>query len=287
MPILSELLRLPLAPPHRSPQDWKARWSVSAGPWGQRALLGGLSSERPAWAFAWGYQAALHRLVPGLVGVAALAVSEGRNTRPKTLQTANLKGRLRGRKSYVFLGELADTVLVLAKQGEKDGRPVLKLYPVTSGMKGVQHTALGPTPFVPEVPHSSLEVDLLCPPPLPGDGWSDYSKPFRILEDLFVLLAMLGHGARACRQAGLDAELEGLLPCILALLALSEMDPTNSEGHRALEGCLVQGLGLLDALAWESAAPGSAERWARDRRLFLLGTPARDLRINRARLREQ
>jgi hypothetical protein len=250
---------------------------------GHRALVGGLSSERPAWAFAWGYRAALHRLIPRLAGVAALAISEGRNTRPRTIQTLCQDGRLRGTKSYVFMGELADTVLVLAKVGEKDGRPVLKLFPVASGAEGLSHTPLAPTPFVPEVPHSALSLDLLSPPPLQGDGWSDYSKPFRTLEDLFVLLAVMGHGVRVCRQAGLQAELEGLLPCILALLTLSEMDPGQPALHRALEACLVQGLTSLDALPWVRCAPEISQRWIRDRSLFMLGAAARKVRIERAR----
>lgn len=283
MDILSELLDGPLAKSPVNASSWKAQWQASGGALGPRALTGGFASERPAWAFAWGYQCALHRLVPSLDGVAALAISEGRDTRPKTIACTAQDGRLRGRKSYVFLGDQADWVLVLAKGGQAHGRPVLKLYPLASTAEGLLHKALRPTPFVPEVPHSSVELDLPCPPPLPGDGWSDYSKPFRTLEDLFVTLAMLGHGLRISRQAGLDAELESLLPHALALLALSEQDPGLPSLHRALDPCLKQALALLSSLPWARHSAESAARWTRDSMLFALGGPARELRIQRAR----
>lgn len=283
MDILSELITAPLteAPTHAA--DWKAQWQTSTGPLGIRALMGGLSSDRPAWAFAWGYQSALHCMVPSLHGVGALAISEGRNTRPKTIATTAEKGRLKGRKSYVFLGAQADSILVLAKAGEADGRPKLKLYPVASTAEGLLHRPLGPTPFLPEVPHSALELDLPCPSPLSGDGWSDYSKPFRTLEDLFVMLAMFGHGVRICRLTGLEAELEALLPLVLALLSLSTQDPKLPALHRALEPCLHQGLEQLNGLPWAKHAHETEQRWIRDRTLFALGSTARALRIGRAR----
>jgi hypothetical protein len=283
MDILSELLTTPLAEPPTHAEAWKAQWQTSTGPMGVRALMGGLRSDRPAWAFAWGYQSALHCMVPSLQGVGALAISEGRNTRPKSIATTAAKGRLKGRKSYAFLGEHADCILVLARAGEADGRPILKLYPVASIAEGVIHRPLGPTPFLPEVPHSALELDLPSPPPLKGDGWSDYSKPFRTLEDLFVMLAMLGHGVRICRLTGQDSELEAMLPLILALLSLSTQDPKLPALHRALEACLNQGLERLNAPPWATHAQETQQRWVRDRTLFALGSPARAVRIARAR----
>ncbi len=283
MPILSELLTGPLPP---SPQDalgWKAQWLASEGPCSTRALLGGLGSDRPGWAFAWGYSAALRARVPELQGVAALAVSEGRNTRPSTVRCARTAGRLQGDKSYVFLGPLADTLLVLAKTGEAAGRAVLRIFPVASDGPGVLHGAPKNTPFVPEVPHGPVRLDLPCPPPLPGDGWSDFARPFRLYEDLYVTLAMLGYGVRLCRVHGLPAHtVERLLPSVTALMGLAPAleDPLTP---RALVPALAQAQSALEALPWAQLPVEDARRWQRDRVLFAMGKLSRERALERSR----
>lgn len=283
MSILSELLTGPLLAPPKDAAGWKAQWLDAEGPWPERALLGGLASDRPGWAFAWGYSAALRARLPDLRGVAALVVSEGRNTRPSTVRCASTQGRLQGDKSFVFLGSLADTLLVLAKTGEREGRAVLRVFPVASSAPGVHHGAPKTTPFVPEVPHGPVRLDLPSPTPLDGDGWSDLAKPFRLYEDLYVTLAMLGYGVRVCRAQGLPAQcVETLLPSVAALLNLA-----SSLGHphtpRALIPTLAQAQGALESLPWGELLEADAQRWRRDRVLFTMGSLGRKRALEQSR----
>ncbi|MCQ4319943.1 hypothetical protein [Stutzerimonas stutzeri] len=64
-----------------------------------------------------------------------------------------------------------------------------------------------PLPLVPDSVHGRLRLQRGPCQRLAGDGWDDYVKPFRTLEDLYVLVAMVSwlygialgaHGRRRC-----------------------------------------------------------------------------------------
>lgn len=281
MRVLDQLLHGPLPDPPAGPADWAGRLPM-AGTGPDRAIAGGFAADRPGWAFASGYQAALDALLPTGGQVAALCITEAGGNHPRALQARVEGGQLVGDKRFVFLGPLARRLFVLARSGEVRGdRAVLRLYPVQADAPGVELLPGEPAPVVPEVPHGAVRLHTPAPAPLPGDGWARYARPFRTVEDIHVLLALLAHGLRVSRvQAHPPQAVEALLPPLLALRTLATEDPADPALHRALDPALQAAWDALDALPWRGEA---AERWRRDRALARIGRQARQRRLERAR----
>ena len=167
------------------------------------ALVGGLKSERLAWAFASGYQAALRAAVPRLPAdePAALCVTEARGGHPRAIEATLRRaedGRLlaSGQKTTVTLGPLAKHVVVVLREGDQpNGRPALRAAVIPTDRPGVSVSEGAPLPFAPELPHGALTLDNVEVFPdelLPGDAYEGLVRPFRTIEDLHVLAATLG-----------------------------------------------------------------------------------------------
>ena len=165
-----------------------------------RAIVGALAVDRVAWAFAGGYVAALQQMIPSLGrdGFASLAATEEGGAHPRAIQTTLVGGRLRGGKRWVTLpGDegAPSTFFVVGRRPEADaaGRPQLALVRVRSDAPGVLVTRSS-APFVPELSHGELALDVAVEESdvLPGDGYADYLKPFRTVEDLHVHGALVG-----------------------------------------------------------------------------------------------
>ena len=83
-----------------------ARWRNTL----DRAIAGGFEGDRVGWAFAAGYQAALHALFPDIPGdrICALCVTEAEGNAPRAIKTslrASGSGwRLEGAKRWTTLG---------------------------------------------------------------------------------------------------------------------------------------------------------------------------------------
>lgn len=259
-----------------------------------RAIAGGFAADRVAWAFASGYQAALHALVPDLPddALAAFCVTEEQGNRPRDIRSTvrALPGggwQLDGAKRWTTLGPAGTLLLVAAASAEPadDGRPRLQLLRVPVPSAGLQITAMPPTRFVPEVPHATLTLDgvrLAADALLPGDGYARYVKPFRTLEDLHVTLAVLAYLLREARaRAWPEAYREQLVAAIALLAALADEDPQASVTHVALAGALHLAHGLYTQAQplWAAAGDDAAAlRWQRDAALFAVAGTARQLR---------
>lgn len=146
-----------------------------------------------------------------------------------------------------------------------------------------------PTKFVPEVPHAQLRFENVKIAPaeiLRGDGYSDYVKPFRTVEDIYVNAAVLAYLVREARRlAWPDTWVERCCSLLLLLEKLAGENPNSAETHLALAGALAIGERLIsetDAL-WKAATPDSAaERWQRDRELLKVAAGIRTQRTTRA-----
>jgi alkylation response protein AidB-like acyl-CoA dehydrogenase len=303
--VLRLLLETPPAP--ASPLEDAAAWWAHHRALAARhpspallALAGGLAADRPAWAFASGYQAALRALVPGLPAgarAALCATEEGAGAHPTALATRLEAGgdggplRVHGEKTYVTLGTEADVLLVVASEGREEatGRNRLRLVRVDARAPGVRVEALPPAPLVPELPHARLSlagapVEEL----LPGDGYARYLKPFRTVEDCHVHAALLAFVLQVARRCGWPAPLvEALAAHALLLHALCGADPTAGATHRALGGALALSADTLAACEahWASADAPTRARWERDRRLLQIAGRARAQRLETARAR--
>lgn len=255
------------------------------------AIDAGLHADRLGLAFAGGYASALHALVPGLDegALAALCATEERGNHPRSIET-RLSVRpggfaLTGSKNFVTFGPNADVLLVFAVRGEReDGRPDLCLVRVPPDAPGVA-LDIGPlTPFVPEVPHATLRLDqvlVAASQVLPGDGYAEYVKPFRTVEDVHVFAAVLSYllsvGLRANWPA---ADREDLVSLLVAARALATLDPTEPATHVALAGWLRAGQRVVAATEphWQGVEAAERDRWYRDRALLTVAERVREAR---------
>jgi len=281
---------------------WRRVWAGIAPRWEtpfDRAIAGGAASDRPAWAFAAGYQAALQRLWPPAhpATFSAFCVTEEGGVHPSAIRCALTPrpGRhgewlLDGEKTFVTGAGEAECLLVAAAAGATpEGRRILRLARVDARAPGVAVTPLPPLGLVPELPHGRVrftEVALEEGDLLPGDGYLEAVKPFRTVEDLHVTAALVSWVFAAGRRAAWPpAALEPLLALLASARGLAAAPPLAPHVHLALAGLLALAGETLDRLEphWETAAPADRERWQRDRGLLAIAAAARARRLETAR----
>jgi acyl-CoA dehydrogenase len=257
-----------------------------------QAIIGGFVADRVGWAFASGYQAALHALFPDAPRdrICALCVTEADGNTPKAIKSSLSKGVLNGSKRWTTLGPDGALFFVAARDEAASGdRVALKILQVPSGTTGVTIESMPPTKFVPEVPHARLRFDNVAVGEgaiLPGDGYAEYVKPFRTVEDIHVQAAVLAYLMREGQRLSWPEHwLERLSALLAAFGKLADMPSAHAETHIALAGALAIGTGLIEETEefWNSsAADPAALRWRRDRELFKVAGEARKLRTQRA-----
>ncbi|MGE7990569.1 acyl-CoA dehydrogenase [Pseudomonas sp. NPDC089554] len=250
------------------------------------AVLGGRAMATPGLAFLVGYQAALRVLWPSApAGLGALCATERRSVRPADMQTRLDGLRLTGSKGFVTAGLEAEWLLVAARCEAPGEPPRLSLAVVYPGEPGVTLEALPTLPLMPEVGHARLALHNAACELLAGDGWDAYVKPFRSLEDLYVLAALAawlyGVGQACAWPQALQLRLVGLL----AGCAEGSRQCADSVAcHLLLGGLFAQ----FDSLRGDidSALANGPEPWAslwqRDQGLLALATVAREKRLAKA-----
>jgi hypothetical protein len=250
------------------------------------ALLGGRLSATPGLAFLAGYQGALRVLWPSAPrSLGALCVTENNSVRPADMGT-RLRGlALSGRKDFVTAADAADWLLVAAREEEQGQAPRLALGVVHSGAPGVRIETLRPMPMMPDIGHARLHLDGAHCQRLAGDGWDDYVKPFRSIEDLHVLTAVCawlqGVGRESAWPQALQLRLLGLLA---ACAEVSRLSATAPASHLLLGGLFAQFAALsadLDSAC--AAGPANwAAMWKRDKGLLEIAETARSKRLHKA-----
>ena len=261
-----------------------------------RAIVGATRIDRLGFAFAGGYAAALHAMVPSIAmeTLASFAATEERGAHPRaittTLTSAGDGFALSGSKKWVTLGPDGGEVLVVARLGESTAneRPTLRVVRVDARGHGVTITALPQAPFVPEIAHASISFDdvrLAAHAVLPGDGYDAYLKPFRTIEDIHVHAALwawlIAIGVRARWPREVVAAATALL---VATRALSFEPASSPHVHVALGGVIAATKGLVASLdsSWANVDPALRARWERDRVLLDVASSARAKRLERA-----
>ncbi|HEU4726617.1 MAG TPA: acyl-CoA dehydrogenase family protein, partial [Kofleriaceae bacterium] len=260
-----------------------ASWEALREPAGttvERAVIGGARADRVGHAFAIGYSAALEALVGE--GSAALCVTEEGGAHPRAIQTRLEAGRVTGAKKWTTLADRARYLLVAACEGaDADGRPRLRIVRVRADAPGVRIEPSSAA-FVPEIAHARVTLDGVPGEVLAGDGYADYIKPFRTIEDIHVHAAIVGYLIGAARLHGFAHGLiERLAMVASALVALGAADAKAPATHIALAGVLATSHAIVADLeaAW-AAAPGDEwTRWLRDRPLLQVASRARSERL--------
>lgn len=260
-----------------------------------RAIVGGFLGDRVAGAFAAGYQGALCRLDDSLppAGLASFCATEAGGAHPKAIGTTLTEGDdgavVNGSKRWSTCAPVADTLLVVASRGVDDsGKNRLAVIRVPTDHPSVAITPMDPTPFAPEIPHAETVLQSVCLPldhVLPGDGYSDYVKPFRTIEDLHVHAAVLGYLAGVGRRSSWPSQtMEKLIAALISLRSLSEEDPKSPAVHIATAGALAAASSAVQETlpVWDAVDDAEKERWQRDAALTQVAAKARELRRDRA-----
>jgi hypothetical protein len=256
------------------------------------AIAAGFGADRLGFAFLSGYQEALRTLIADLPADELVAVSatEATGAHPSAIRTTLLEtgGRwsVRGTKSFTTLGIMAQRLLVIASSGESpDGRNRLHAVLVDADAPGVRVTNLPAISFAPEIPHATVTFTDAPARMLPGDGYLDYLKPFRTVEDIHVLAAALGWLIRVSRQSGWpQSVVQRLLAAVATVRGLDIGRPSSPGVHVALGGALE----IFDRLSgeleplWESADREVLARWERDRPLLATAGRVRAQRLTAA-----
>jgi hypothetical protein len=242
------------------------------------AIAGGVAADRLAWAFASGYAAALRALLPAIGPKrACVAATEDAGAHPRAIRTTLDGNRVRGKKQFVTLGAQAEILLVVAKSGEKGGRPVLRVVRVDASSPGVTIVSSTAAPFVPEIEHAQIDIDT-DGEVLEGDGYDAFLKPFRTIEDVHVHTALLAHVAAIGSRSGWARPLVARLCALIACgRSIATSSPRASEVHVALGGMIAETEALLPEI--DSLMD---ERWKRDRALLGVAGKARAERFARA-----
>ncbi|MBV7480612.1 acyl-CoA dehydrogenase family protein [Pseudomonas sp. PDM31] len=250
------------------------------------AVAGGRLMATPGLAFLVGYQAALRMLWPSApASLGALCATEQRSLRPADMQTRLTGLRLSGRKDFVTAGDAADWLLIAARSEEPGQEPRLSLALIYPDEPGARVEKLPAIPLMPDISHGRLFLDNALCELLAGDGWDAYVKPFRTLEDVYVLSAMsawlFGVGQECDWPQNLQLRLLALLGgCAEA----SRQAPNNVVGHVLLGGLFAQ-FDALKAEVNEALADGPSQwaaMWQRDQAVMDLAAGARGKRLAKA-----
>lgn len=259
------------------------------------AVAGGFAADRAGWAFAAGYQASLHALVPDLPTdrLLAFCVTEETGNRPKDVRTRcepdGTGGyRLNGTKRWAMIGPGEGLLLIAANAGEGE-RPEIRMARVPTDAAGLRIEGMPATRFVPEVPHARLALDgvrVTAEDLLPGDGHDRYVKPMRTLEDTLVTAALLACLVREARLRAWPREwITGTLAALAALAQVAGRAPADPVTHVLLAGALETSRRAFEEAAghW-SADPEdpAAQRWTRDAVLTGMAGAVRAQRLARA-----
>ncbi|MEO8144819.1 MAG: acyl-CoA dehydrogenase family protein [Betaproteobacteria bacterium] len=261
-----------------------------------QAIVGGFVADRLGWAFASGYQAALRALFPDAPAnrICALCVTEADGNSPKAIKSSLRKDGshwlLNGAKRWSTLGPDGSLFFVAARDEAASGvRASIRIARVDSNAPGLKIESMPATKFVPEVPHAQLQFENLKVKEadfLPGDGYDQYVKPFRTVEDIHVQAAVLSYLMReGQRLSWPQGWLERLSALLASLGKIADMPAAHAETHIALAGALAIGAGLIaetDAFWQAAASDPAAARWQRDRELLKVAGSAREQRTRRA-----
>lgn len=263
---------------------WWAQTSEVRGQWAasiDRAIAVGARADRLGLAFLGGYTAAITALDPSLGpdALGALCATEAGGGHPRAMLTSLENGRLLGAKQFVSGGSLATVLLVVAKTGEADGRPLLKVARIGARTEGVRIELGAALAFVPEIPHGAVTfTDAPVDAVLEGDGYERYLKPFRTIEDLHVFGAVLACLVANGRETLPQAELEKLLAVIAAIATLGRADPRASAVHLALAGVLASARAVVDGLPLDVLPAAFRDRLVRDLPLLSIASRVREQR---------
>ncbi|MDP3511932.1 MAG: hypothetical protein Q8S20_04220 [Sulfuritalea sp.] len=283
--------------------SWLPVWRATSSSYGRygpyvAAIAAAFRADRLAWAFFSGYQGALQAAFPELLAgaeprIASLGANEsGRKLTEidTALFVRNGVLRLKGRKSWVLSGidDLELYVLARTADGPARGPGSLVVARVRRSAAGVEMSAPRPQAVVPELAHCAVsfnDVPIDDGHPIPGDGYADHAKPFRLREDVFVTGSPLAFLLAQGHAAGWPTRWrQRCMAIVVALGECAARSPSDSATELLTAGALSLGGEVIEQAETLMAQHESIAfaRWRRDKPILGLGKDARRLRVQLA-----
>jgi len=257
-----------------------------------KAITGGFVCQQFSFAFLAGYQAALEKMFPTVAPneLKALCVSEAKGGHPKAIQTTLIDNRVDGIKTYITAGSDAAHLLVLCKTEEVvNGRPLLKMIHLPSDADNTEISNFE-LPFMLEVNHGKLTLkntQINSNQILQGDGFNDYAKPFRTLEDVCVGAAYQAMLLRQAIEYKWEEEVrDQIILNIHTLKTFLTLPPSDRETHLLLatsEQNLKKLLPKIESNILTHSPPHFKEDWEVNKRIISLGEKMKQVRLSKAR----
>mgnify|MGYP000697275594 FL=1 len=253
----------------------------------QAVLSVSLKANSIGQAFAVGYRCALQALLPELNSSqwVAMCVTEPQGNHPKQIQTqVTPDGLVSGQKSFVTMAELSQQLIVIAKSGETGERPILKAVLLQQPSQGVSLQVMEAMNLVPDIGHGQIALENAQGVILPGDGHNDYSKRFRYLEDIHVLMAFVSLIFSMSVRHQLPSFIsEKCLLLINSLLTQELLDEPWQHLHIAAAfESFEKIVGDFEA-SFDSVSESFKSDWLRDKKLFSIANKAKLARTEKAR----
>ncbi len=265
-----------------------------AGPF-EEAVMGGFTGDRMAYAFAAGYRAALRYLFGRFrsFDFASFCITEEGGGGPGAIETRLTEEeggyRIDGHKKFISLADHAELFFSAVNAGtEPGGRKRIRIAVIDPSRKGVKIRKMPELPFIPEINHGEVFLEGVMIPEddlLPGDGYSEYIKPFRTVEDIHIFAAAAGYLFRIATEYQWELSFrEELLVTLTTLEALSGEDPLSEHLHLVLGGLIGGFSRFLEAAGsqWDRVDKGVRALWERDRKLLHVAGRIREKRLSRA-----
>ena len=239
-------------------------------------------------AFAIGYRCALQNLLPDLIQDewGAFCVTEKSGVHPKKLTTTvSESGVLNGHKSFVSMADVAKELIVIAKTEDsiKEERPVLKAVRVKLPLKGAEISMMPSMGMMPEIGHGTLQLNNVQGQMLVGDGYLNFNKRFRAIEDAHLIMAFTSLILSKSIRYKLNDE---LIDDALVIISAIMMQDYSDEAFSVLQlngiNRLLTSLNSRFENELEKISDDFKCDWVRDAKIFSLAGKARALKRERA-----
>jgi len=246
----------------------------------------GLRSANLSQAFSLGYRCALQRLCPELNQKewAAFCVTEESGAHPKKLKTTvSAKGVLNGAKSFVSMADRAKQLLIIAVEGYAEDRPILKAVQVELPVIGLDLTVLPSMGMLPGVAHGKLVLNEVQGSILKGDGYLDFNKKFRSIEDAHLLMAFTSLILSKVVRCKLNDNL--IDDCMVIITSLLNLEFDDKPFNVLQFSGLYRSFDLLKFKFEEGFKNSSSDffrEWNRDSKVFTLANKAKKINRNKA-----
>ncbi len=262
-----------------------------------RAVLGGFISDRLSYSFWAGIQSLFPELP--VDSIVSFCVTEESGNHSKNIMTrliengSNSNGekiwRLNGKKKFITSALEADILLVAVSVGySSDGMNILRIVSLNSNNPGIDIESMKEIIVTPEFSHCYIRfnnVEIHEEQIYKEDAHTEYMKPFRTVEDIYVAIAVLAYlFSAACRYGWPRGVKEDLTGLIIAFRALSRDDPKAPDVHIALGSLLFQLKRFFESTEslWNKADDAVVNAWKRDISIINIAEEAQSLRLKKA-----